>query len=232
MALNDAYDKMYQDKSEFHKDEIHLGSYPKNRYEAAISVLGTGDKLLDIGCGNGYLLYQYRNRYRQLLGLEYSPERLKHAENNLENLNFIGYAGSAEKMSMIDDESIDRIIGVDVIEHIPDVYGSVCEMSRVLKPGGDLIITTPNVASLRRRLQLLFGRFPSTSQSNEGVTDEPMIDGGHLHYFTYRSLRLVLNRGGFSVSTSAGYGRLGRLQNIIPTLTSGGILMVAKKHLV
>lgn len=229
MALNDAYDKMYQAKSEFQKEEICLERHPKNRFEAAVSVPGTGDKLLDIGCGNGYLIYQYRNRYRQLIGLEFSPERLRHAKNNLENINFIGYTGSAEKMSMIEDESIDRVIGVDVIEHIPDVYESVFEIFRVLKPGGDLIITTPNVASFRRRLQLLFGRFPSTSQPNEGVTDEPMLDGGHLHYFTYRSLRLVLKKGGFAISNSMGYGRLGMLQNVMPSLSSGGILMVARK---
>jgi hypothetical protein len=64
-------------------------------------------------------------------------------------------------------------------------------------------IDTPNVAKYSRRLKLLAGHFPSTSSLDEGLTrydGEPvqLHDEGHLHYFTFRSLRrLLLERAGF-----------------------------------
>lgn len=171
---------------------------------------------MDVGCGNGLLLYQFRNRYRHLIGLEYSAQRLEQARANLADFDFTAVGGSAESMSDIASESVDRIISADTIEHIPDVYVAVFEMYRALKRGGQLVINTPNIAFIKKRVLLLLGRFPSTSQSNEGLGSDILFDGGHLHYFTFRSLTLVLQRAGFQVTRRIGYGKLGRIHNISP----------------
>jgi ubiquinone/menaquinone biosynthesis C-methylase UbiE len=114
-------------------------------------------------------------------------------------------------MAGVASSSVDRIISSDVVEHIPDIYTAVAEMRRVLRPGGLLVVNTPNAAYVKRRFQLPVGRFPSTSQSNEGLGSDVLFDGGHLHYFTYRSLQLLLERGGFRVTGRQSYGRFGRL---------------------
>ena len=233
MGLSEQYDKFYQ--SELKKEsfpKIVLDGWPRDRVEAIIHAVGqiaNGGKVLDIGCGNGHLLYQLQAAFEELVGLEFSPHRLQQAVVNLEDMSFTPVSGSAEDMSSIETGSIDCIVSADTIEHIPDVYQATGEMLRVLKPGGILIINTPNIASVKKRILLLLGRFPSTSQSNEGLGSDIMFDGGHLHYFTFRSLSLLLQRAGFQVQDAIGYGKFGRVHNLHAPILSGGVQIMAKK---
>lgn len=230
MALSDKYDQFYD--SALIKEslsEVKVTGWPKNRVEAIVAMGGSGERILDVGCGNGYLLYQFRNKFKTLVGLEYSPKRLEQAKINLAGHEFLPILGSAENMQSIDADSIDRIISADTIEHIPDVYAAAAEMFRVLKPGGNVVINTPNIAFLKKRMLLLCGRFPSTSQPNEGIGGDVLFDGGHFHYFTYRSLRIVLEKAGFKAVRRIGYGRLGRVHDVLPSLMSVGVQWVMTK---
>ena len=92
-----------------------------------------------------------------------------------------------------------------------------------------MVINTPNVAFIKKRILLVLGRFPSTSQNNEGIGSDILFDGGHLHYFTYRSLRIVLEKAGFNMVKKIGYGKFGIIHNFFPTLLSGGVQWVARK---
>lgn len=210
--------------------EIQRRKWPRNRQEAIVAVTGCGKNILDIGCGSGQLLYQFRHRFKALVGLELSLHRLEQARTNLQGLPFLPIHGTAEDMSMIKTGSIDQIISSDTIEHIPDVFRAFMEMHRVLSPNGRVLINTPNIAFIKKRILLLLGRFPSTSQPNEGLGSDILFDGGHLHYFTFRSLRLLLEHGGFKVVQTLGYGKFGFLHNILPSLLSGGIQLVAIKN--
>ncbi len=229
-AISRKYDEIYAlaaEKETF--TNAHPAVWPRNRFQAIVAMGGEGETILDIGCGNGYLLYQFRHSYARLIGLEFSPERLTQAQRNLTEFNFLPVQGSAEQMPEIATASIDRIISADTIEHIPDVYAAVNEMFRVLKPGGVLVINTPNIAFIKKRLLLCLGRFPATSQPNEGLGDSLLFDGGHLHYFTFRSLGKLLQRAGFQLQKTVGYGPFLFLHNLYPSLLSGGVQWVARK---
>jgi len=229
--MRDKYDRLYPTRlTKESIPTIIARGRPRNRFEAIVAQGGSAETLLDIGCGSGHLLYQFREGFESLIGLEYSPHRLEQARVNLEGWPFIPICGSAEDLSAIDSNSIDQIISADTIEHIPDVYKAVQEMYRVLRPTGRLIINTPNIAFIKKRLLLLAGRFPSTSQPNEGISDDILFDGGHLHYFTFRSLRLVLEKLGFKIEKECGYGPLGRIHDVWPQLLSGGVQIVARKQ--
>lgn len=232
LSLSKQYDSFY--KSSQIKEtlpEVALSGWPKNRVEAILHSVGGGDSVLDVGCGNGHLLYQLRNRFSRLVGLEYSPHRLEQAKLNLAEFPFEPVLGSAEDMSTIDSTSIDCVVSADTIEHIPDVYVAANELFRVLRPGGLLVINTPNIAFIKKRIMLLLGRFPSTSQPNEGLGSDILFDGGHLHYFTYRSLSLLLEKSGFIIEGFVGYGKLGRIHDLHPPLLSGGVQLVARKSI-
>jgi SAM-dependent methyltransferase len=232
MTLSDQYDNFY--RTSLVKEDlavVQLHGWPKNRMEAILFSADSGDTVLDVGCGNGHLLYQLRNRFKNLIGLEYSAHRLEQAKLNLSDTAFRPVLGSAEDMREIDTNSIDCIVSADTIEHIPDVYPAAAGLYRVLRPGGKLIINTPNIAFAKKRALLLLGRFPSTSQSNEGLGSDILFDGGHLHYFTFRSLSILLQRAGFVIDQAIGFGKLGRIHNLYPPFTSGSVQLVARKPL-
>ena len=228
MTLQAKYDEFYQGTA-IAPQELRLSGWPRDRFQAVVAVPIQGESILDIGCGDGKLLFQFRNRFKRLVGLEYSASRLEAAKVNLRDFDFVPVCGSAESMTDIATGSIDCIVTADVIEHIPDVYLAADEMLRVLKPGGVLVINTPNIAFAIKRLRLLIGRFPSTSQPNEGLGSDVMFDGGHLHYFTFRSLALLLQRSGFEIERRMGFGRLGKLHDLLPSLLSVGVQLVARK---
>ena len=231
-SMKDKYNQYYHNKNNTLYNKInyqHMSHYPKNRIEAIIHSTINVETLLEVGCGDGHLLSLLRDKYSKCIGIEYSELRLRRVKENLKDVNFVGINGSVEDMSMIASESIDCIVSADTIEHVPDIYSAADEMYRVLKPGGMIVINTPNIAFIKKRLQLLFGRFPSTSQPNEGFGDEIMYDGGHLHYFTLRSLKKLLVRSGFIIQGSNGYGPFGFIHNIYPKLLSGGIQVTAVK---
>ncbi len=230
--MKEEYENFY--KHTFTGEKTNLGVknslFPRNRIESIYNYCGKFNTIMDIGCGDGYLLEVLSSKYKNCIGLEYSPNRLHLAEKRLENFHFKGLVGSAENLlDIMDSNSVDCVVSADTIEHIPNVYAACDEMYRILKPGGTLIINTPNTAFIKKRIQLLFGRFPSTSSDNEGLGGELMFDGGHLHYFTFRSLKLLLKRSGFEIIKSNGYGDLGFFHAIYPPLLSGGIQIIAKK---
>ena len=230
MSMSSKYDEFYT--SSLEKEiltDVVVRGWPRNRVEAIVSAGGTGESVLDVGCGSGHLLFQFRNSFSRLVGLEFSAHRLRQAAINLSDYDFVALEGSAENMTEITTGSIDQIISADTIEHVPDVYAAAAEMFRVLKSGGMLVINTPNIAFIKKRALLLMGRFPSTSQPNEGIGSDILYDGGHLHYFTFRALRIILERAGFVMLRKVGYGKLGYLHNLRPSLMSGGVQWVAVK---
>ena len=229
MSLAEKYDQFYSQGSDSRRVVIPLRGHPRNRIEAAVSVTGGGNSILDIGCGDGSLLFQFRERFSELIGLELSSTRLAQARATLSDARFRPILGSAEHMPQIDTNSIDRIVSADTIEHIPDVYAAASEMYRILRPGGTLVVNTPNIAYVKRRVLLLLGRFPATSQPNEGLGSDILFDGGHFHYFTFRSLTLLLQKAGFHIIQRTAYGKFGRLHALWPSLTSVGVQLVATK---
>jgi ubiquinone/menaquinone biosynthesis C-methylase UbiE len=63
------------------------------------------------------------------------------------------------------DGSIDLVLTNQFLEHTKEIFWIMHEVSRVLKPGGHLIVGVPNLASLHNRLLLLFGRQPTCIQN-------------------------------------------------------------------
>src|SRR5205085_3874329 len=98
-------------------------------------------------------------------------------------------------------ESFATVVAAEVIEHVFDTQRLLHELSRVLEPNGWLVLTTPNLVALSGRAQLLLGRSPHNIEF-----DASPGTSGHVRYFTFDTLELLLRR--------AGLAPLGRWTNV------------------
>jgi 2-polyprenyl-3-methyl-5-hydroxy-6-metoxy-1,4-benzoquinol methylase len=100
------------------------------------------------------------------------------------------------------NETFATVLAAEVIEHVFDTERFICEAARVLKRGGWLVITTPNLVALSGRAQLLLGRSPHNVEF-----DASPGTSGHIRYFTFQTLECLLKR--------AGLQPLGRWTNVV-----------------
>jgi 2-polyprenyl-3-methyl-5-hydroxy-6-metoxy-1,4-benzoquinol methylase len=126
---------------------------------------------LDIGCGTGDVLRQVRDRFRpaQLLGIDVMPW----LDDDLQQ-EVTYYVQPAESV-LKDLEPVDRILLVETIEHLEAPWTVLREAARRVAPGGRLVVTTPNVSSLRNRLSLLLRGELTTFRSDNRAHLAPAL---------------------------------------------------------
>jgi SAM-dependent methyltransferase len=216
--LKDHYDRKYAHESRIATIEpIRLVHVPTTRFEAVIRIFPDyfrGGKILELGAGSGNVakaLLSSNLEITQYTASEISRPRLKGLRNGLHDNRVRIAEFDAENIPANEQGQYDAVLMIALIEHLIDPMGAMQRLKHVLKPGGFIYIDTPNIAKYTRRMKLLFGRFPSTGSMNEGFTtysgeQVDLHDEGHLHYFTYRSLGLMLtHRCGFTKVVNKGY---------------------------
>lgn len=137
--------------------------------------------LLDVGCGNGSFLVQMRQLGWDVTGIEPDKDAVSVARQK-HRLNVFNGSLDDHKFP---DKHFDAITLNHVIEHAIDPMGLLMECRRILKPGGQLVLVTPNIKSLARRM------------FNDSWLhwDPPR----HLHLFSLQALRVAAYRAGLII---------------------------------
>ncbi|MBI5621691.1 class I SAM-dependent methyltransferase [Candidatus Falkowbacteria bacterium] len=159
--------------------------------------IGSGKKVLDVGCYDGRDSERIMNNNNEVYGIEIMPAAAAEAERRGIKVSAI----DLEKDSWpYQPDFFDGVVAGDIIEHMVDTDRFLTNIHRCLKPGGLLIVATPNLASFGRRLMLLFGRNPFIEVSSQAeVNHFPPV--GHVKYFVKKSLVDLLEYYGFAVDT-------------------------------
>jgi SAM-dependent methyltransferase len=127
--------------------------------------LPAGAAVLDAGCGEGVLVDEYAKRLDiQGLDLNYTSERVRYG-----SVTDLPYA----------DASFAYALCLDVLEHLTfeDQPKAYRELHRVLRPGGELLISVPNLAHLQSRVHfLLQGRLIRTAAEQKHPGDRPVVE--------------------------------------------------------
>ena len=145
-------------------------------FDRAIDVVGAPpDSLwLDVGCGPAFHALRLARRGYRVEGLDISEGVLESGRRNVEQAGLGDRirlsAGSLLELPFA-DQSVDYILCWGVLMHVPDIEGAVGEMSRVLRPGGRLLISENNVRSWDNILIGLADRFRGGSVERR---DTPM----------------------------------------------------------
>lgn len=152
-----------------------------------LDALPASARVLDAGCGEGVIVEEYAGRMA-ITGVDANYQSAHVKQGSLGALPF-------------PDGSFDNVLCLDVLEHLSfeEQPRALAELHRVLKPGGELFVSVPNLAHLQSRVQfLLRGRLIRTASESKHPGDRPV--------FEYRALA---RRAGF---------QLVRTQGIFPTI--------------
>lgn len=149
-----------------------------------------GVKLVDLACNEGYLTKKY-SKYADVVGVDINPASVKKCkERGIECIH-----ADVTKLPAKLKNKFDVVVANDIIEHIFDTDEFLREIKKVLKKDGTLLLTTANVASIGRRIMLLFGKNPYLEYSVELPYKD--FNVGHVRYYTLKDLEDQLKYHGF-----------------------------------
>lgn len=156
-----------------------------------VDLVGEGMSVLDVGCASGYLGAGLIARGCEVSGVELDPEDARKARDVLREVK-VANLNDAALDDLFEPASFDRVVFGDVLEHLLDPARALRSAVRLLRPGGAVVLSVPNVAHGSVRLALLQGRWQ--------YTDTGLLDRTHVSFFTYESLMATLHAEGLVVT--------------------------------
>ena len=164
----------------------------RERYLLDFARLKPGLHVLDIGCGSGVVSREIARHGCKVVGIDVSADCIRYAkkkarEEGSQNARFL--VGSIERLPFR-PRTFDLIVASHVIEHVEHPRAIMEEMRSRLKPGGLLVVTTPNYKSLWPLAEFVFDR----TIAEEGYS----LHEQHITKFDPAKIRSLLRRNGFT----------------------------------
>jgi 2-polyprenyl-3-methyl-5-hydroxy-6-metoxy-1,4-benzoquinol methylase len=164
----------------------------------AFRLVGRNQRVLEIGCADGAFGGELVRAGNSLTGVDRNPQVPPAAGyDRVIDADFEHGLTSRLRNS---EREFDRVLVLDVLEHMRDPAKLLSELKTQLAPRGKLIVSVPNAVNLTIRLMILFGHF---SYSDRGI-----LDWSHLRFFTRQTIRKLLRQNGYRVT--------GRHYTVIP----------------
>jgi SAM-dependent methyltransferase len=157
----------------------------------------SGKRILDLGASRGQFLARFDGA--DAVGTEIDPSEIEHLRRRGIDVAEAYLEPAAPKLPF-DDASFDVVLAGEIIEHMVDTQGFLREVARVLRRGGSVALSTPNVLWWKHRLAMLRGRYPD-------VLDYRLRYGrdyGHVRAFAPALVRELLEDAGFEDVVLAG----------------------------
>jgi 2-polyprenyl-3-methyl-5-hydroxy-6-metoxy-1,4-benzoquinol methylase len=155
--------------------------------------------IIDVGCGNGYLVNYLFKAGHRVVGIDVAEDGIEIARETYPHLKF-QLRSAYEKLDDLLGVPADVIISSEVIEHLYYPQRFLKNMSTALRPGGYLLLTTPYHGYLKNiAISLLNG----WDQHHH-----PEKEGGHIKFFSEKSLRQILTDHRFGNIKFRNAGRL------------------------
>ena len=161
---------------------------PRRAHRRTLASLHPGEKVMEVGCSNGALTQRIQALGCRVVGIENRPTAAEEARPFCERV----IVGDIERLELGSDLGpFDVILLIDVLEHLIDPTAILRRLAPLLTPGGRFIVALPNIAHWSIRWQILRGQF--------NYTDSGILDRTHLHLYTMRTARELLESAGLQI---------------------------------
>ncbi len=191
----ETYSYIRQDHLRIDKEKLQVLDFRNTRHELDEMMPDRG-RLIEVGCGLGYLLADLRDDGWDAVGVEPLAEAAEYAREDLR----LDVQPTILEDAGLPDESFDVVVMLHVVEHVPDPLGTFREIARILKPGGVFVCETPRYDSLLFRLL----RHRERSVSCDG----------HIFFFTEATLAATGRRAGMELDRTRRVGRTLTLERL------------------
>lgn len=161
-------------------------------HEKVRELLSTGlsldrkSKVLDAAAGNGYM-----SEWLLRQGYEVTPLDIVPADCRVAGCRYSDFNQRLD----VDSDTFDLVVSIETIEHLENPFQFIRELGRVVRPGGIVIITTPNVHGVRSRIKYFFSGLPTlfeyVQDDGMGQHISPVSIGTLLYAFEMAKLELV-----------------------------------------
>lgn len=158
----------------------------------------SGNKILDLGCGNGSLTTLLFKEGFAVTGCDYDHAGIEIAKKAFPEVPFFQtdvYSDPAPELC----GSFDAVLATEVVEHLyhPDKLFSYA--SKVLRPGGMVVFTCPYHGYLKNLIIALLGKWDFQHTS--------LLNGGHIKFWSKKTIAALFCRNGFTMTHFVGSGR-------------------------
>lgn len=173
----------------FHHYALKDSPYSSHYY--AERMAGNNQRLLDVGCGEGFFAEHLRNNGNEVTGID-ALEAPIHAASMREYYQTDLQLGLGPVAAQLREREFDKVLILDVLEHLNHPERVLRDVYPLIRPsGGSVIVSLPNVANIFVRLNLLFGRFE--------YADRGIMDRTHVRFFTRKTARELLESNGYRI---------------------------------
>jgi 2-polyprenyl-3-methyl-5-hydroxy-6-metoxy-1,4-benzoquinol methylase len=162
------------------------------------------ERVLDLGCGDGAIANAISTCGMTVVGAEPSQSGCAAAASRYPHIPF-HQLGCYDDPADLQEEQFDFVVSCEVIEHL-FFPGKLLSFAReVLAPGGKILIVCPYHGYLKNLIISVLGQWDQQHSS--------LIDGMHIKFWSFRTLRQLLDNHGFRVLEESGCGRIRYLWN-------------------
>jgi len=176
----------------------HTHAYLMPVVERLLANIGTQPTIFELGCGNGSTAAYLASKGYSIVGVDPSQSGIEIAKANYPQCRL--ELGSSEEDLPAQFGAFDIVLSLEVVEHVfsPRRYASV--VGELLKPGGIAIVSTPYHSYIKNLALALTGKMDQHFTA--------LWEGGHIKFFSKKTLSALMEKSGFKVVGFYGAGRL------------------------
>lgn len=158
-----------------------------------------GSRVLDVGCGNGYLAGKLLEKGCQVVGIDLSTSGIEIARNAHPKARFEVMQADERVLENLGEKPFDVVVSTETVEHLYDPQAYARGSFAATRPGGRFVCSTPYHGYLKDLTLALLGKWDSHHA--------PLWLGGHIKFFSRHSLGQLMTEAGFVNLQFRGAGR-------------------------